>query len=67
MPLFEYRCVKCGHVTTFIEKPGVRGPHACEKCGSKNMEKLISTFSVQGDSRSSSTGSGCSTGTCPLG
>lgn len=67
MPLFEYRCKACGHVTTFMEKPNTRGVHVCEKCGSNDTEKLFSTFSVGANSRPSSGGSSCPTGTCPLG
>jgi len=66
MPVFEYQCSKCGHVSSFLEKAGGRGPHACEKCGSKDTEKVFSTFAARGGS-SSSTGDSCSTGTCPTG
>ncbi len=45
MPIFEYECAKCKHVTSFLEKAGAEGPHACEKCGSKKTEKLFSSFS----------------------
>lgn len=40
----------------------------CRKCGSENIEKRFSTFSM-GESRSMSSGSdsSCPTGTCPLG
>ena len=65
MPIFEYRCKKCNHVTTFLEKAGTEGPHVCEQCGSKNTEKLFSTFAVEMGSSSSSSSS-CPTGTCPL-
>jgi len=65
MPMFEYRCAKCGHVSSFLEKAGTRGPHLCEKCGADETEKMFSTFATQsGDS--SSSGSSCPTGTCPL-
>jgi putative FmdB family regulatory protein len=47
MPIFEYRCGKCEHVTAFLEKAGVKGSHACEKCGSKATEKAFSTFAAQ--------------------
>ena len=64
MPIFEYRCKKCGHVTSFLEKAGNKKFHACEKCGFKGTEKIFSTFAAK--SGGSSSGSSCPTGTCPL-
>lgn len=64
MPIFEYRCKKCGYKTEFLEKSSGKSKHSCEKCGSTDMEKLFSGFAV-GQSGSSSAGS-CPTGTCPL-
>lgn len=65
MPIFEYRCGKCGHVTAFLEKADVRHAHPCEKCGSKNTEKVFSTFAAKSGTLLSSD-SNCPTGTCPL-
>lgn len=64
MPMFEYRCKKCGHVTEVLERAGSRSRPTCEKCGSVQMEKLLAAFSV-GKGRPSSSSS-CPTGTCPL-
>lgn len=64
MPLYEYRCGKCGHITEVLERADSSARHACERCGSRRMEKLISTFGV-GPSGEQSGGS-CPTGTCPL-
>ncbi len=47
MPMFEYRCAECGHVTEFLETADARGTHACEECGSKKTEKAISAFSAR--------------------
>jgi len=63
MPIFEYRCSTCGHVTAFLEKAGARHPHVCEKCGSKDTEKVFSTFAAKSGKGSSAS---CPTGTCPL-
>lgn len=65
MPVYEYQCKQCGHVTSFLEKVGGKQKHTCEKCKSQELEKVISTFSTS--SESSATGdSSCPTGTCPL-
>ena len=67
MPLFDYRCEKCGHVTEFLESPVGKKVHHCEQCGSTRMKKMLSAFSVGGESRSSSAAdSSCPTGTCSL-
>jgi len=65
MPMFEYRCKQCGHVSSFLEKSETRKSHACEKCGSKEVEKMFSTFAAKAG-RSSTGDSSCPTGTCPL-
>ena len=66
MPIFEYRCKGCSHVTAFLEKASSRRAHPCEKCGSKRTEKVLSTFAAQSGTRASG-GSSCPTGTCSLG
>jgi len=64
MPLYEYRCRACGHVTEVLEKANASGRHTCRQCGSRRMEKQISTFGVGASTRS--TGGSCPTGTCSL-
>ena len=66
MPLFTYECKECGHVTEFLETLGKKGVHVCEDCGSKKMQKVFATFAAHSGSTSSSAGSSCPTGTCPL-
>ena len=46
MPIFEYECEQCGHVTEVLERPGAKGPHTCEKCGAQEMTKLFSSFGL---------------------
>ncbi len=45
MPIFEYRCSKCGHefetLVTGASKP------ECPKCGAEKLEKKFSVFSAQ--------------------
>ena len=47
MPIFEYRCKKCGHVTEFLEKADATSPHPCAECNSRRTEKIFSTFATQ--------------------
>lgn len=44
MPIFEYKCEKCGGVTEFLESAGSRKKHLCEKCGSADTKKMLSAF-----------------------
>jgi len=54
MPIFEYKCQKCGRVTEFLEKSGGKRKHVCEHCKSPDMKKLLSGFSIgQADNSSS--------------
>lgn len=53
MPLYEYRCLKCNKINTFLEKTQQkkllwfsRDKKACTYCGSKKLEKIISNFAV---------------------
>jgi putative FmdB family regulatory protein len=66
MPLFEYRCKECGHVTEFLEKAGTKAEHPCEQCGSKKTDRILSAFAVGESGASRSSQSSCPTGTCPL-
>ena len=46
MPLYEYKCVKCGRLTEKIES--VSGPHLkkCPHCGGK-VESVVSAPAIQ--------------------
>ena len=46
MPIFEYKCNKCGQVMEFLEKSGGAQKHKCEKCGSSDVQKMMSGFAV---------------------
>ena len=47
MPIYEFRCRECGKVSDFILNGSSDGKKpACLGCGSRNLEKLISTPSL---------------------
>ena len=46
MPIFEYKCEKCGKISEFLEKSDTTGTHFCQKCGGNNLKKQFSTFSA---------------------
>ena len=66
MPIFEYQCKQCGHVTEFLEEAGSKKSHPCEECGSRATKRIFSTFGVEVGASSSSDVSSCPTGTCSL-
>jgi len=73
MPIYEYKCEKCGYKFDHLARTLSDIAKKCPKCGAKKPEKQISTFSAsvaEGGSTSCSTGScdssTCSTGTCPF-
>ncbi len=66
MPVYSYVCKDCGHKFDLLtgvisEKPKFK----CEKCGSKNIEKLFGSFNVGSSGRGSCPTGTCPTGTCP--
>jgi len=67
MPIFEYKCNKCGHRMEFLERSSSKTKPRCENCGSSDVQKLFSAFAVgQSGGSTSQGGSSCPTGTCPL-
>ena len=48
MPIFEYRCAKCGHEFESLVRPGKPEP-SCAKCGALNPERLLSLPAVKSD------------------
>lgn len=46
MPLYEYRCQKCGAVNEKIRKFSDPPLKTCEKCGGK-LEQLVSSSAIQ--------------------
>lgn len=46
MPLYEFRCTKCGHTFEKIQKFSDPHPETCPQCGGK-VEQVISAPAVQ--------------------
>jgi putative FmdB family regulatory protein len=61
MPIFEYRCEKCGKVFENLERgQGKQEKPCCPSCGEPNPKKVFSLFGSLGSSANPSAGSGCS-------
>jgi putative FmdB family regulatory protein len=50
MPIYEFRCKKCGNEIEVIQKMTDKPPARCKKCGGR-LEKMISqtTFQFKGE------------------
>ena len=46
MPIYEYRCTKCGHLIEIIQKLSDRPLRKCTECSGR-LEKLVSRASFQ--------------------
>lgn len=64
MPIYEYRCEKCGNTFEHLARRLSEPAPKCPKCGAANPKKQLSSFSA---GKSSSGSLSCSTGTCPTG
>jgi len=42
MPIYEYRCKKCGETTEFLAGLGKDEEVCCQSCGGLEMERIIS-------------------------
>ena len=64
MPIFEYRCAKCqSDFEQLVLGPKAESAIACPTCGSRDVEKLYSSFfghTRTGEGTSRSLSSGCS-------
>jgi putative FmdB family regulatory protein len=48
VPIYEYRCQKCGHEFEVMQKVNDPAPDPCPKCSAeKTMERLVSRTSFQ--------------------
>lgn len=64
MPIYEYQCKGCHEVFEVLVM-GSRGRDAsCPGCGSREIERLLSTFSFSGHGIRSRSGQGASCSSC---
>ncbi|HUX06534.1 MAG TPA: zinc ribbon domain-containing protein [Acidobacteriota bacterium] len=48
MPLYEYRCESCGAAFEKLVMTSKRDEVTCNKCGSKQTRRQLSTFATSG-------------------
>ncbi|MDF1534989.1 MAG: zinc ribbon domain-containing protein [bacterium] len=60
MPIFEFRCKKCGHqFETLAGRDEDGSGLECPECGKTGARKLLSMFSTSGTESKASGGGGC--------
>ena len=48
MPIYEYKCRKCGRLTSvFVKSAGSSVESRCKACGSRSLERAMSTFAYR--------------------
>jgi putative FmdB family regulatory protein len=63
MPIFEYKCQKCGAEFDELDSISNRDkPHKCPACGSRRSERQLSVFSASSGDGGGGGGSVCNTG-----
>ncbi len=65
MPIYEYKCQKCGGQSEFLENSGKRTKKTCEHCGSSDLQKLFSIFAPKINPGDSKRCHGCTDYKCP--
>ena len=57
MPIYEYACKKCSENFAILQWTSEEEAEtACPRCGSKDIKKIISSFSCSSDDTGSSSG-----------
>jgi len=49
MPIYDYRCRRCGEVHEVFAQKVDAAPARCPSCGEEDLEKLLSSFNVVGE------------------
>jgi len=49
MPIYDYRCRRCGSVHEVFTQRADAASISCPSCGADDMEKLLSSFNVMSE------------------
>lgn len=60
MPIYEYRCTKCGATFELLRRSSDSDDELrCPECGHQEVSKLFSAFATSSTAASTSSGSSC--------
>ncbi|MGD2272411.1 MAG: zinc ribbon domain-containing protein [Desulfobacterales bacterium] len=59
MPIYEYKCKVCGAISEFLTGAADKGPFVCKKCGSLDMQRIMSAASILSQSSKRQPGHSC--------
>jgi len=63
MPIYEYKCSKCGHVSEAFQRIGADGSELnCPICNTPKPEKIFSAFASSGGESSFRSSASCGAG-----
>jgi len=62
MPIFEFRCHKCGKEFERLVFASDKGSVPCPQCGSESTERVLSVFASNATGKMAS--GSCATGSC---
>ncbi|MEW6619119.1 MAG: zinc ribbon domain-containing protein [bacterium] len=57
MPIYEYRCQKCGEKFELLQ--GINETPVCNSCGSKELSRIFSSAAVMGGSSQTEASGSC--------
>jgi putative FmdB family regulatory protein len=69
MPIYEFKCIGCGHVFELLQlkKDDEKSGMKCPKCGSQEVERVLSSVSVittSGGKKVKQNVKSCGSGSC---
>lgn len=64
MPLYTYRCKKCGHEVEALVVGGRGEPKKCPKCSDSKLERRFGSFSCGGSQTGAGKSSSCTATSC---
>jgi len=62
MPIYEYKCTKCGKIFDAFQRIGADGSElSCPVCNTPRPEKILSSFASSGSNSDSRSNASCAT------
>lgn len=59
MPVYDYKCQKCGMISEMFQRKASDRPESCPQCGSSSLEKMLSAPGLVKMAETSKSGATC--------